>query len=676
MSTLVRFILGIMTFITIAGANPVQLEYTKAELLSDVKAIQPGKPFWVVLKLTMRPGWHTYWQNPGDSGLATAIDWQLPQGFKASAINWLPPHRINAGTLTNFGYSNESFHLVEITPAKDISSQPQTLVAKASWLVCEDTCIPEEAELTLTLPVNAESAATDFSEHQALFSQLRSELPKATDIKGQYEVKDKYLNAHIPLEIIGNITINQLELFPNAKDIIRNAAAQEWSVSEGKIKIRVPQGLINAKGDIQALIKINSTEPRAVHSFTLNLVAAPPAAAITKETTNIWQVLLFAFLGGLILNAMPCVFPILSLKALGIAQKSHGKSSFVRHEGVLYTFGVLISFAVLSGLLIALKYTGQSVGWGFQMQSPTFVAVMVYLMFLIGLSLSGAFYFPMLFANATTGKHPSSSFWVGVLAVLVATPCTAPFMGIAVGYALTQSALILALIFLSLGIGFAFPYLLITLFPPILKLLPKPGPWMETFKELLAFPMYATVVWLLWVLTLQAGTRGLILTSFGLVISAFSIWLWQKLRLKNIIAKTLWLVILIAGSAWPLAFLSSTVNENHAPVTAFSLEKLNQLRTEKKAVFVNVTAAWCITCKVNEVILKGQSISDLFKNKDISYLEADWTNQNSEISNYLTSFGRSGVPLYIYYPKSGEPVVLPQLLTESIVIDALSGKGK
>lgn len=673
MSFINKILVSLVTLISLSSASSVQLEYTKAELLSEVKSITPGKPFWVVLKLTMRPNWHTYWLNPGDSGLETTIEWELPAGFTASPIQWLPPQRLTLGSLTNFGYNNESFHLVEITPPQDLAVQTQSLSAKASWLVCEETCIPEQADLTLTLPVSLEPTQPDYSEHQALFSQLRSELPKKVDIKGSYQLTDTEIIIEIPAAIIPGIKIAQLEFYPVTKGIIKNPAKQNWTLKNDKLQINIAKGLIAASGTQSGLLKITDATQNNTHSFNLEF-SEPAVAASPQAPQSIWQILLFAMLGGLILNAMPCVFPVLSLKALSIAQQSGGSNSRVRLEGGLYTTGVLLSFIILAVLLLVLKYAGQTIGWGFQMQSPTFVAVMTYIMFLIGLSLSGLFYFPMLFANVGSqySHHPGSSFWVGVLAVLVATPCTAPFMGVAIGYALSQSALVILMVFISSGIGFALPYLLISIFPPLLKILPKPGQWMETLKEFLAFPMYATAAWLLWVLTLQAGTQSLLMVSIGLVMSAFSIWWYQKLRLQNRAAKVIWVLIFGIISLWPFYYITALSSPASQSVEAFSMARLEQLRSRKEPVFVNATAAWCITCKVNEVTLKSQKITDFFKQKNINYLEADWTNQNSEITLYLSSFNRSGVPLYVYYPIDGEPVVLPQLLTPDLIKNALT----
>lgn len=665
------FLILISLFLGAVYANPVKLEHTSVELISDVKRIQPGKPFWVALKLSMKPGWHTYWINPGDSGFAANIEWTLPEGFIASPIHWLPPSLLKNKNHINFGYNHEAFYLVQITPDKEISAQPQKLIAEANWLICGEVCVPESTELSLTLPVGSEEGQPDYSDHQALIHQLKDELPQQLPIVGEFEAAEDIIYFTLSLAGQDLKEIDSVQLFPFKNGMINNNEDQKFTFENNLLTIIAPNGKATDLDNYEALVQINDKTTNKIHNY--QVVFTPNFGVghhIPGEGLTLLSILAFGFLGGLILNAMPCVFPILSIKALAFAKKKKSELSHIRLQGLIYTLGVVISFLSLAFLLIALKQGGHSIGWGFQMQSPYFITFMIYMTFLIGLSLSGVFYLPIFFGNTAAGIEENKvkgSFWLGVLAVLVATPCTAPFMGVAIGYALTQSTLIVILVFGTLALGFAVPYLLICLFPVLLKVLPKPGAWMETFKELLAFPMYATVLWLLWVLVQQGGSRALITVGAGLVIMAFCLWLWRKLSPQNRFAKSAIIIAFAGLSLAPITYLESPALKESIMTEPFSKALLEKYRREKIPVFVNATASWCITCKYNELTLQGQFAESLFKRNGIHYLEADWTNQNAEITDLLESFGRSGVPLYIYYPAGKEPVVLPQLLNEEVL---------
>jgi thiol:disulfide interchange protein len=675
MKILFKTILVLWYCLGLAQANPIKLENTTADLLSEVKQIQPGNSFWIVLRLTMKPGWHTYWLNPGDSGMPTQIDWILPEGFQASPIHWLAPDRIPFGKLVNFGYSNESFHLVEITPPKDLSGQPQTLTAKASWLVCEETCIPESADISLTLPVLTTDQAPEISEHQPLIQQLRSELPQTFDGQATYTLSKQRLTLTLQSPVFQQLKPKSIIFYPQEKGIMKNAPTQPWKHHNQTIEVEITRDFVETIGNLKGIIQIDDDQNKKILNYQIEALSSHPPALNHAGMEGFMTVLLFAFLGGLILNLMPCVFPILSLKALSITKKRDGISRQVRWQGYAYTLGVILSFLGLAVILIGLQQAGHAVGWGFQMQSPLFVGAMAYLMFMIGLSLSGFVYFPVISGfsiKSSKESHPFDSFWVGILAVLVATPCTAPFMGIAIGYTIAQPALIIMTVFLALALGFAAPYLLISLSATVRKILPKPGLWMETLKEFLAFPMYATVIWLLWVLIQQQGSRGFLIVSSGLLLIPFSIWLYRQLTLSSFILRLLALLSLTIISLSPLTHLTKEHPLSLLKIETFSPSVLAQLQHDSKPVFVNATAAWCITCKFNEFVLKSDPVIQAMVKKGIHYLEADWTNQDPEITAFLKSFERSGVPLYVFYPSKGKPVILPQILTESSVLEVLS----
>jgi thiol:disulfide interchange protein len=664
----------VMGILSQAGASQAKLEHTTVELLSDVESIKPGHPFWVVFKMTLQPGWHTYWKNPGDSGLEPQLIWTLPDGFSVSPIQWLPPERLPQSTLVSYGYTNEAFYLAQITPPPDLPSDKVNLAVHAKWLVCEESCIPEEAKLALTLD-RSDAAEPLYGHHRALVDQLVSELPEQLSQFGEYQIEGENLVFYLPKGFLTDEKVSDVVLFPEEKGAIKNTAPQHWSFKNNQLLIKIAKSH-EFPDRIMGVIKVTDAETKTIKSYQLYFgkIAVPPLNPGIEGT--LWGILLLAFLGGLVLNAMPCVFPVLSLKAVSLTRTDHHRPGFVRQQGLLYTGGVLITFLGLACLLILLRKTGETIGWGFQMQNPYFIIFMAYLMFFVGLSLSGIVYLPVLFGNtqATIQEEGKwGSLWIGILAVLVATPCTAPFMGVAVGYAMGQSAPIILLVFLSLALGFAVPYLLLSLFPVTFKIFPKPGRWMETFKEFMAFPLYATVAWLLWVLVQQAGPRGLITCLVGLILMTFSIWLWQWYRDRSFLVKLLMISLLTALTISPVFYLHQP--KEIVRLEKFSRHRLQELRAQGKPVFVYATAAWCLTCKVNEVFLKSAAIQLLFKDRDIAFLEADWTNQDGEITDYLSGFGRGGVPLYVFYPNSGEPRVLPQLLTESIIVETIKNGG-
>jgi thiol:disulfide interchange protein DsbD len=423
-------------------------------------------------------------------------------------------------------------------------------------------------------------------------------------------------------------------------------------------------------------------------------VAGAPGTSGTAaaDTVGILTALLFAVLGGIILNLMPCVFPVLSMKAMALIRHAEKQPRTVRLHGLAYALGVLACFAVLAIVLLALKASGAAAGWGFQLQSPVFVAAMAYLFFLLGLNLSGVLEIGGSAMGMGGGLAARSgyagSFFTGLLAAVVSTPCTAPFMGVALGFALTQPAALSIIIFLALGAGFALPYLLLTFVPALVRLLPRPGPWMERARQFLAFPLYASVAWLIWVLAIQTGPDGVFAALGGMVLIGFAVWLWNIARnmtgirgrltaraaslASGALALALIVGLSIAAPGGPAAPATGQV-ANGPRYESFSSERLTALRTAGKPVFVNMTAAWCITCLVNErVALSSTAVTERFNSIGITYLKGDWTNGDPQITALLESFGRSGVPLYVFYgPGDAKPVLLPQLLTESIVLEAL-----
>ncbi|MCP5420009.1 MAG: thioredoxin family protein [Gammaproteobacteria bacterium] len=716
-SLLAAFVLSIFVIcpsLSVA-ATSASTANTTVQLISEVESIQPGHEFWVALQMQIREGWHTYWRNPGDTGAATTLKWSLPDGFAATEVYWPYPERIPYEPLVNYGYHDQVALLVGITPPDTLSADRQTIGLKASWLVCADICVPEKAQFELTLLVRDATPSID-PRWKDVFAKARQALPQSTPWKAAFTTTADRLDLQLtPPDSATLPSPAHIEFFPFEEGVIEYAAPQTLSNDRDGLHLTIDRGssrnrpLEHVRGVVVARAEQADSPPIAFE------IDAPPQSTISagsndpapnpeavsgvnamKNVSRSWiQQFVFAFLGGLILNLMPCVFPILSMKALNFVDKAHKAPWEVRRHGLAFTLGVSCSFAVIAGLLIALRYGGAQIGWGFQLQSPLFVTLLAYLMFAVGLSFSGAITLGDSLMNVGGGlaarKGYAGSFFTGALATVVATPCSAPFMGTALGFALTQPWPVALGIFQGLGLGLAMPYLLLSFFPTLFNFLPRPGPWMERFKEFLAFPMYGTAVWLLWVLTLQTGPQGIAAALTGLVLIAFAAWLykntrqsanpWRSVGRLGAIAALLLAVSLnvLPAAGHPDQNLAASPIRTHGDGPAwepFSAERLTALRDAGQPVFLNFTAAWCITCLVNErVALSSPRLASAFSERGITYLKGDWTNQDKEISKALETFGRSGVPLYVYYPPGirSEPVLLPQLLTESIVLEQLDG---
>jgi len=686
----VAFLAVVMTTPVLAAA--VQTDHVEAELIAEHQSLQGGTENWVALRLAPEPGWHVYWRNPGDSGLPTELAWTLPPGIEAGDIHWPYPHRESLGDLTNYGYGDPTLFLVPLSVSTDVGS-PVALAAKASWLVCKDICIPGKAELSLELPGAAEPGEPD-ARWTRMFSEARAALPKAArDWPAQFEVTDGTLRLAIesPAAVA---TGTDVEFFPYAGDLVAHAAPQRFAV-EGKqllmSQATSPYGtgapesvagvlVVDAGSSAAQAWEIEARPGRVAAIAAGNGGESAPAAA-TAGLPAAWPAMLgLAVLGGLILNLMPCVFPVLSLKALSVMSAAAGdNASRHRSHALVYTLGVLASFAAIAGVLIALRAGGAAIGWGFQLQSPIFVAALVYIIFALGLSLSGLISFGTRWMGLgqRLTEHPglAGSFFTGVLAVLVASPCTAPFMGTALGFALTQSAWVAMPVFLALGLGMALPFLLLGFVPALAARLPRPGAWMETFKQVLAFPMYLTAIWLLWVVGGLTSRDGMALVLIGLAAVAFGLWIGtQQGALRGALR---W--VALAGAAALLLHPALAPAPANATVTAkagwepWSAERVVQLRAEGRTVFIDFTADWCITCKVNErVALKNPEVEAAFAARNAVLMIGDWTRSDPAITEVLRQYGRSGVPLYLLSVAGAEPVVLPQLLSPDTVIDALS----
>ncbi|HTW51167.1 MAG TPA: protein-disulfide reductase DsbD domain-containing protein [Stellaceae bacterium] len=664
-----------------AAAPPPASDLVKLALYGESATVAPGGTLWTDLHLRVAPGWHIYWKNPGDSGLPTEIDWALPPGFSAGAIEWPVPEQFLQGGIGNYGYAGSTDLVVPIAAPTGLAADAQPhLAATVKYLVCSEICIPGEAQVALDPAVGPGSP--DPAE-AARFAAARRALPVAAPFAAQFAVGKSTLRLIVPASALGSIGNPTGEFFPNADNAIDHSAAEKTERRNGGLQIV----LAKATGPTAAVPKTldGVLALRGADGSTRGyLISATQTAAAPAEaegSIGAWQALLFAFVGGLILNLMPCVFPILSLKVLGFAAADAERR---HHHGLAYAAGVVLSFAALGGALIALRAGGAAIGWGFQLQSPLVVGLLAYLMLAMGLSLSGVAEIGGGIAGIGGGlagrQGLAGAFFTGVLATVVATPCTAPFMGAALGLALVEPAPLALAIFVALGAGMAAPLLAASFVPGVARLLPRPGAWMATLKQVLAFLLYATAAWLVWVLIQEVGPEGSLMALIGLVLVGFAVWVYGRTRFVATGPRRLGIGLAGAGLAAAIVLAAMlTPSTGKAPLAsdglayeAFTPARLAALTAERKPVFVNLTAAWCLTCIVNErATLDRDAVRTAFAAHHVVALKGDWTRQDPEIARFLQSFGRSGVPLYLLYDGDGTATVLPQILTEAEVIGAV-----
>ncbi|MCH4092428.1 protein-disulfide reductase DsbD family protein [Acetobacter sp.] len=664
-----------------AESQPVTTERDTVSLVTDSDRIEAGHPFKAGLLLHLKSGWHTYWKNPGDAGEPVNLTVTLSGHLsgKADAIEWPAPERLPEGPLMSYGYTGDVLLPVTVTPQTgDTHGQTVALSAHADWLVCAAVCVPEQADFSLNLP----TGATTPSEQSPLFRHAAEQQPRPSPFQttitpdGLLTVRGNGLSPQ---------AVQQAWVIPDVAGRIDQVAPQALTIDQDRMTLRLKpeEGFAGGKGFAGLLELQDAAHEKSVLSFS----ATPVATASNPVPETGWLALVvFAFLGGLILNLMPCVFPVLAMKALAIARLHDDRQHF--QSGLAYTAGVLATFGCLGALMLAVRHAGLSTGWGFQFQSPVFVAGICWFLFAVGLGQLGLFELPVVSAGQsflTRHRGLTGDFLTGLLAVLVATPCTAPFMGAAIAGALAAPPLMALGIFLAMGLGLASPYLALTLVPNAGRFLPRPGRWMDIFRQVLAFPLFATCIWLIWILAQQGGGNLVAIGCAGLLTLGFSGWLMTLSRTVSPFRSRLLMLaaVLIALSPTGLLLLLPSPSEMPAHAsgtetdagTAFSPERLAALRQEGKPVFVDMTAAWCITCLVNDhVALESSTVQKSFALNGIVFMKGDWTSRNATITAFLRDHGRDGVPLYVYYPPYEEGRILPQVLTPDMVVQAVEKK--
>ncbi|HKY02324.1 MAG TPA: thioredoxin family protein [Burkholderiales bacterium] len=685
---MIRFLLCLLLCLgawRAGAATVVTTPQVRAEALAYAPhGIAAGKPLWLGLWLQHQPHWHTYWRNPGDSGLPTVMNWELPLGFKAGVIDWPTPKRLPFGSLMNYGYEGQVLLPVAVEMPADFKGETLKVKLRADWLVCKVECIPESGDFELNLPTTGKPVV----EHAQRFIQSFNARPLQSAAATQAKIEGQQFNIEVkglPAAVRGRAP----QIFPESPGVFEHAISPRYSWVGDTLKAsltlsplrsaspdRVPTVLVfdSHSGALRVEAKVLTPWPQPIEA-QIQSVPMPPTpmatAVVDTGAPGFAFALLLAFGGGLLLNLMPCVFPVLSLKLLGFARHANERMRLIG-GGLAYTAGVLLSFMALAALLLALRGAGAQLGWGFQLQEPGFVASLAVLFTLIALNLVGVFELRGLVPSHLAGwqiAHPIlDAFFTGILAVVIASPCTAPFMGAALGLAISLPATQALAIFVALGLGMASPYLIASVVPGIARAFPHPGPWLQRFKMLMAFPMFATVVWLLWVLGRQVGVDVVSAMLALLLVLGFAIWVWSSPLIAGRIR--FWfgvpaLLLLGATFAWAVPLLD-TNKKIEAQVEAgwedWSAERVAAYRAEGRPVFVDFTAAWCITCQYNKrATLANAEVLGAFKQKNVALLRADWTSRDPHISAALTSLGRSGVPVYALYAGRAEVHLLSEL---------------
>ncbi len=668
-------------------------QLVRAELLADTNAVVPGKPFTVGLLLRMAPGWHTYWKFSGDAGLPTELKWTLPPSWKVGDIQWpIPLKTTDPGDIETYGYENDVLLMQEITPPPNVDASSVKLIAEANWLVCEKICVPGSATLQLDSPI----APTGQPENMDIFARYRRLLPQnwpgANVANAEWSRVGSDVRLKIKSDILAGYPAVDFFPLPEQETIVGHPAIQSRNSNEIDFHIPLESAPKN-QSSIPGLI-VFSQQPNGDDRAAWQITSAPPivSAARPPHARGIFTFLLFGFLGGLILNLMPCVLPVISLKIFGFIQQAGQSRRAILRSGIAFTVGIFAWFIALAVLLIALKGTGRDVTWGgFQFTNPYFVLALTVIVLVFALNLFGVFEISLPqsvtrnLLSTSERQDLLGSFFQGVFATVLATPCTAPFLGTALGFAFTQSAAVILAMFVAIAAGMSAPYLLLSAQPAWLRFLPRPGAWMLHLKQFMGFLLLATLLFLLYVLGAQRGLEGAIWASCFLLVISVACWMKGAFAVptasasKRGVVLVLILLLVLASGVYFIGdkFQSTKVASGDLQLRggwqAFTPERLQTELEQGRSVFVDFTAAWCLTCKFNEAnVLEAQDVREAFQRHGIVKLKADWTNGDPVITKLLQHFGRPGVPLYVLYPaKNEEPIVFPELLTKSMILDKL-----
>ncbi|MGI8956104.1 MAG: protein-disulfide reductase DsbD family protein [Chthoniobacterales bacterium] len=664
-------------------------ELVQASLLADSATVVPGRPFTAGLLLKMAPGWHTYWAFAGDAGIPTEIKWQLPQGWKAGAIQWPVPQKLNEpGDIQIYGYHDDVLLMVELTPPPKIAASSVHLAADADWLVCEKICIPGSGAVELDLPVGAQSTPAN----PEVFAKFRDRLSRALPPSAQSALHWTRNAKEFRLTIADKSLAQsgKVDFFPlpQSSDVIGHPRREE--TSDGSIVFAIPfETAAAGQKSLDGLIVTGD------HAFSLSqpeaAAAASPAKIATPESNSLAKLLLFGFIGGFILNLMPCVLPVISLKIFGFIQHARDSRARIFGNGLAFSAGIFAWFVGLAALMIGLKAAGHEITWAFQFTNPYFVVGMSAVVLVFALNLFGVFEI-VLPAGAASGllgwsarEGYTGSFFQGVFATIIATPCTAPYLGTALGFAFAQSGAIILLMFVAIATGMSAPYLLLSAQPAWLRFVPKPGLWMVRVKQFMGFLLLATLLFLLWVLGVARGIDAAIWVSAFLLVLSVACWMLGSFSTptasraqRSVVLALMFLLVVGSGFYFVGEKFAATKNASSGLTNGdwvpFSPERVQSELAQGHSVFVDFTAAWCITCKFNEAsVLESAAVKSAFERYGIVKMKADWTNADPVITKTLKQFGRVGVPLYVLYPASSpnQPILLPELLTQALVLDHL-----
>ncbi len=716
----------------LAASSSADADHVHVQLVLRQAERYPGAGDHGGLYFKLEPGWHVYWKNPGDAGLPPHIHWTLPEGVTAEPLQFTAPKRLPLGPLMDYGYEDEVLYPFRLVLAKSVRPGTIVLHAKVDWLVCRASCIPGKAELEITQKVLAAAPATERDDGagveiwKRLADLLPDELPRGDHAFFQ-PTREGFR-----VTVVTGRRESSAVFFPEEPDIIDNPAAQKFTATANGLTLDLKKdaNLTENPKELKGLLELSGERTYEISALPSDVAAAsgakanqasgeaasgtkapayqasaasvpasgpsvPTSAALpagngiperdhTTTLLNLLRISGLAFLGGLLLNLMPCVFPVLFLKALALVNSGNEERGRLRAHGLVYAAGILLSFWVLVGVLLGLRAAGATLGWGFQFQSPVFLALMAELLFFLGLSLAGQFEIGLTLTSAggslAAKQGYTGSFFTGVLAVVVATPCTAPFMGAAIGYALAQSAAVTFAVFTALAIGLAAPYVALTLQPAWTRLLPRPGTWMEVVRQAVAVPIFATVIWLAWVLAQAygAGVLAALLASFLLLaIAGWFLGRWPTRRWSAGVAAVILLMVVGVSVFAPqhLVIASEAQARNYtlSQWEPWSAEAVSRYQAQGRPVLVDFTAGWCLSCQVNErVALNQPEVQQVFQTANVALLRADWTRHDEAITGALSALGRSGVPAYaLYSPGQSQPQMLPEVLTPGIVTDAV-----